>query len=217
MDGTFRTLSTHQLLYATAMDSLDLRLVAAAAVTILAVATPFLLGRQQNKPSPSDAAATDTSDAATATSDAAAATEQQRKKPKKRPKKAAAAAHDEAEEDEATLSAALPELTVGQKVWHRQTGETVVVAKVYYDDLPPYYAVRTANGTERSTVRMRLETEDERAAAVAANELRAAEERAEAAAAELLAEEATAASRKGSGKPNSRPSSGREAKGAKKR
>ena len=78
--------------------------------------------------------------------------------------------------------------------------------KVYYDDMPPYYAVRLDDGSERSTVRARLETRAERAAAEAAEQHAAAEARAAAAAAELLAEEERAAKR-AKEKPR-RPTSG---------
>lgn len=37
--------------------------------------------------------------------------------------------------------------------------------QVYYDDLPPYYTIRMPDGTERATVRARLETLEERKAA----------------------------------------------------
>ena len=201
------------------MESVDPRILAVATVIIAGVvALPTII-----KHGPWATANATSSDgagaAATEQLGVGAAAPEQRKKPKKRPKKAAAASanDDEAEVDEATLSAALPELAVGQKVWHRQTGEPVVVVQVYFDDLPPYYSVRPAGGgSERSTVRMRLETDEERAAAAAAKVLKAAEARAEAAAEELLREEAAPVGRKG-GKPNSRPSSGREARGTKKR
>ena len=62
--------------------------------------------------------------------------------------------------------------------------------KVYYDDHPPYYSVQMLDGSERATVRARLETEEEHAAEVAATERAKAETAAETAAAALLAEEA---------------------------
>lgn len=64
-------------------------------------------------------------------------------------------------------------------------------------DAPPQ--VRFADGTERATVRARLDTLEEHEAAKAAAERAAAEARAEAAAAELLREEAS--------KPARRPTS----------
>ena len=60
---------------------------------------------------------------------------------------------------------------------------------MYHDDLPPYYSVSMPDGSERATVRARLDTEEEHEAEAAAAERRAAEEKAEAAAAALLAEE----------------------------
>lgn len=106
---------------------------------------------------------------------------------------------------------ALPEFQIGQKVWHRQSDAAVVVAAKYYDDLPPYYAVRFADGSERSTVRMRLGTLAERAEQQRAARLgeeraaqKVAEQRADAAAESLLAEEAQGkakASKKAKGAP----------------
>ena len=57
------------------------------------------------------------------------------------------------------------------------------MAKVYYDDLPPYYSVTMSDGSERATIRARLETQEEREAEQAAASRREAEEKAEAAAA----------------------------------
>ena len=87
-------------------------------------------------------------------------------------------------------------------MWHKASNELVEVVKVHYEDPPPYYTVRTAAGLERSTIRTRLETVEERAAVAAAAELQAAEARADAFAAELLAEEAIEGQR-GKRKPNS--------------
>lgn len=140
--------------------------------------TPWFM-REPETESPSDE---------TVASAAAVGTNAAPKKPK-RSKKKASGAGDEAR-------ANLPEIPVGTKCWHRQVREECVVLKVYYDDLPPYYAVRMADGTERSTVRARLETADERAAAAAEEAKREAELKAEAAAAELLAEEARSVQRR---------------------
>ena len=88
----------------------------------------------------------------------------------------------------------------------------MTVVSVYYDDPPPYYQVKHADGSERSTIRTRLETLEEHATAEAEAALRAAEERADAAAAELLADEA----RRASGKQQKKGSKsrGRAKKGA---
>ena len=105
-------------------------------------------------------------------------------------------------EDETAVALSLPVLARGDRVWHKASNELVEVVKVHYEDPPPYYTVRTAAGLERSTIRTRLETVEERAAVAAAAELQAAEARADAFAAELLAEEATEGQR-GKRKPNS--------------
>ena len=99
-----------------------------------------------------------------------------------------------ANEEEDRL-ASRPNLSVGDKCWHRQAEEIVEVVRVYYDDLPPYYSVRMADGSERATVRQRLDSLDERRALTADAERRQAEERAAAAAAALLAEEEKAEKR----------------------
>ena len=91
-----------------------------------------------------------------------------------------------------------PQIPFGAKCWHRQAGVVCEIVKVYFDDMPPYYQVRFADGSERATVRARLDTLEEHAAAVAAAERLEAENRAEAAAAALLAEEE---------KPTRRPTS----------
>ena len=119
---------------------------------------------------------------------------------KKRAKKASSA--PPVAEDETAVALSLPVLARGDRVWHKASNELVEVVKVHYEDPPPYYTVRTAAGLERSTIRTRLETVEERAAVAAAAELQAAEARADAFAAELLAEEATAGQR-GKRKPNS--------------
>ena len=120
---------------------------------------------------------------------------------KKRAKKASSEAPPVAE-DETAVALSLPVLARGDRVWHKASNELVEVVKVHYEDPPPYYTVRTAAGLERSTIRTRLETVEERAAVAAAAELQAAEARADAFAAELLAEEATEGQR-GKRKPNS--------------
>jgi hypothetical protein len=123
---------------------------------------------------------------------------------KKRAKKASSGGEVQqpVAEDETELAASLPVLAAGDRVWHKVSNEMVDIVKVHYEDPPPYYTVRTAAGLERSTIRTRLETVEERAAEVAHAELEAAEARAAAFAAELLAEEATEGQR-GKRKPNS--------------
>lgn len=120
----------------------------------------------------------------------------QKAKPKRRKAKASsgtdAAADDHAEVDEASM----PVIPVGSECWHRASQQVVSVVKVHYDDLPPYYTIRFADGAEKGTVRSKLETAEERQAA----EKRVAEQRAQAVAdamaAELIAEEANATRRK---------------------
>ena len=81
---------------------------------------------------------------------------------------------------------------------------------MYFDDLPPYYQVRFPDGTERATIRARLDTLEEHQAEREAEDRREAEKRAEAAAASLLAEEER--------KPQRRPTSeGRADRGGKAR
>jgi LPXTG-motif cell wall-anchored protein len=94
-------------------------------------------------------------------------------------------AHTEEEERLANR----PQLKVGQRCWHRQVEAWCEVQKVYFDDLPPYYAVRMADGSERATIRQRLDDEAERAATLSNAERELAEQRADIVAAELLAEE----------------------------
>ena len=77
-------------------------------------------------------------------------------------------------------------LPVGAKCWHRQSQQDCEVVKVYYDDPPPYYQVKFADGSERSTIRSRLDSAEEHLADIKDAELQQAEARAEAAAAELL-------------------------------
>ena len=85
------------------------------------------------------------------------------KKPRKRAAKTSGPPPDQ---DEDARSAALPPLAEGVKCWHRQDKVQVTVIKVYYDDPPtPYYTIRMPNGTERATVRARLESNEERQAA----------------------------------------------------
>ena len=92
----------------------------------------------------------------------------------------------QAEEDELNH---LPVIPQGVRCWRRRENELVEVVKVYYDDLPPYYTIRLGDGSERSTIRARLQTIEERAAADADAKRQAQDARAAAAAAELLAEE----------------------------
>ena len=105
-------------------------------------------------------------------------------------------------------------LSVGDKCWHRQAEQMVEVVRVYYDDLPPYYSVRMADGSERATVRQRLDSLEERRAIVADIERQNAERRADAAAAELLAEEDKAKRSKGGSKPSAEAA---KSKGSKKK
>ena len=130
------------------------------------------------------------------------ATKQTKKKRAKKASSLAPPPEDETAEDETAVAMSLPVLGRGDRVWHKASNELVEVVKVHYEDPPPYYTVRTAAGLERSTIRTRLETAEERAAVAAAAELQAAEARAAAFAAELLAEEATEGQR-GKRKPNS--------------
>ena len=109
-------------------------------------------------------------------------------------KKKKRSAKSVAEEDAARAN--LPEISLGTRCWHRQAKEWVTIAKVYFDDLPPYYSVTMADGSERATVRARLDTQAEREESLAADARRVAEEKAEAAAAALLAEEAKEPRRK---------------------
>lgn len=90
----------------------------------------------------------------------------------------------------------LPEIAMGTRCWHRQAKQWVRVCKIYYDSLPPYYQVTMPDGSERATVRARLDTEEEHNALQAEAKRAEAEERAEAAAAALLAEEEKAPRRK---------------------
>ena len=111
---------------------------------------------------------------------------------KKKKKKSKGGADDVIDETRANL----PVLSIGTKCYHRQAKEWCTVVKVFYDDMPPYYAVTFEDGSERATVRARLETAAEREAEKAAAERAEAEKRAAAAAAELLAEEAAQTRRK---------------------
>mmetsp|Transcript_23482 Transcript_23482/g.47750 ORF Transcript_23482/g.47750 Transcript_23482/m.47750 type:complete len:187 (+) Transcript_23482:46-606(+) len=170
-----------------------------AVCLVAAAAVPLLLRnwRQSRGSADADTLAAGTKGRTTSDSDRAT------KSKKKRAKKASSGAQPPEEaEDDTALAASLPVLSLGDRVWHKVSNEMVDVVKVHYDDPPPYYTVRTAAGSERSTIRTRLETVDERAAITAAAELRAAEARAAACAAALLAEEATEV-QKGKRKPNS--------------
>ena len=179
-----------------------------AACMLAAAAVPLLLRSWRPKAAGAEAAG--------AEAEAAPASDAEVRKPsseseraakqtkKKRAKKASSGGDVQSPvaEDETALATSLPVLAPGDRVWHKASNELVDVVKVHYEDPPPYYTVRTAAGLERSTIRTRLETVEERAAAAAAAELQAAEARAAAFAAELLAEEATKG-QKGNRKPNS--------------
>ena len=112
---------------------------------------------------------------------------------------------DEALKADEAARALLPPIAVGTKCWHAKLLEEVTIAKVYYDDPPPYYVVRCDDGSERNTVRGRLYTMEERAIELAAEKAREAEARANAAAEALLAEELQASKGK-----RRKPSSGRK-------
>ena len=55
---------------------------------------------------------------------------------------------------------ALPELRKGSRAWYTdvQSAQRLVVtiAKVHYDDPPPYYTISLPSGVERSTLRTKL-------------------------------------------------------------
>ena len=68
----------------------------------------------------------------------------------------------------------LPPLEKGARVWDSKARSEATVVGVFYDDDPPYYAVRVARtGAERHTVRSKLWTRDERAALAARGAARA--------------------------------------------
>lgn len=177
----------------------------AAACMLAVVAVPLLLRRRlkagdENVGGEAEAGAP-TSDSEVVRRPSSESERAAKQTKKKRAKKANSEAPPVAE-DETAVALSLPVLARGDRVWHKASNELVEVVKVHYEDPPPYYTVRTAAGLERSTIRTRLETVEERAAVAAAAELQAAEARADAFAAELLAEEATAGQR-GKRKPNS--------------
>ena len=186
--------------------SMDTPVVAiATTATLLAAALYAYLQRRQSKAS-DDATVSTLSEPATSDGaiDEPASNSPAKKKRSNKPKAAK-------QNDAATAALAvndevrnqLPPIPAGTRCWHRLQKVHVTIAKVYYDDPPPYYSVRFADGTERNTVRARLDTLEERAAELKAAELKAAEERAEAAAAALLAEEEQKQKQKGR-KPKSR-------------
>ena len=190
-----------------ALNTMDGWALGAAACMLAVVAVPLLLRSRRLKAGGEDvggeaeagALTSDTEVVRRPSSESERAAKQTKKK---RAKKASSEAAPPVAEDETAVALSLPVLARGDRVWHKASNELVEVVKVHYEDPPPYYTVRTAAGLERSTIRTRLETVEERAAVAAAAELQAAEARADAFAAELLAEEATAGQR-GKRKPNS--------------
>ena len=70
-------------------------------------------------------------------------------------------------------SSQLSPLQLGDMCWHRVAKVVCHVVEIHYDDVPPYYTVKMpTDGSERATVRSRLETleECETAAANASSE-----------------------------------------------
>eukprot|EP00325_Prymnesiales_sp_UTEX-LB-985_P020163 CAMPEP_0174752552 /NCGR_PEP_ID=MMETSP1094-20130205/102305_1 /TAXON_ID=156173 /ORGANISM="Chrysochromulina brevifilum, Strain UTEX LB 985" /LENGTH=145 /DNA_ID=CAMNT_0015958207 /DNA_START=67 /DNA_END=504 /DNA_ORIENTATION=+ len=119
-----------------------------------------------------------------------------KKKPRTAKSKGIKAPEIAVDKDEANR-AERPVLRVGSRAWHRGLGVDVTVIKVYYDDLPPYYDIRLDDGSERATIRSKLDSQEEHEAEVAEAEHKAAEARAEACAAALLAEEETTSKKAG--------------------
>lgn len=97
-----------------------------------------VVGVAQRWPKKALPAAEATDDARAPDAPAAAASSPSSKKKKKSSKSKASA--EVTAEDEARAS--LPEIKVGTRCWHRQALEWCRVARVYYDDLPPYCARR---------------------------------------------------------------------------
>ena len=148
--------------------------------------TPWYLQSEEVKEKEKERKATSPAAAAATSSSVSAG---KKKKPNRKPSK----------REEAALGNR-PQLAFGSRVWHRQAEQMCEIVKVYFDDVPPYYQVRFDDGSERATVRARLDTLEERETERAAAERAEAEARAEAVAAELLREEAST-------KPPRRPTS----------
>ena len=96
---------------------------------------------------------------------------------------------------EETAAAERQPLARGEQCWHSKLNVMCEVTQVYHDDPEsPYYVVRSLDdGSERNSVRARLQTLEERAAAVAVADAQDAADRADANAGALVAEEAAAA------------------------
>lgn len=122
------------------------------------------------KESEDSASTQESHDSASSSSAADVGPEQTSKKSRRRggSTKAALQAKMEANAAEDATRGMLPPLEKGARVWDSKTQSEVTVVKVYYDDDPPYYAVRVESGAERDTVRAKLWTADERAAEAAA-------------------------------------------------
>ena len=128
------------------------------------------VGDAAPKESEDSASTQESHDSASSSSAADVGPEQTSKKSRRRggSTKAALQAKMEANAAEDAMRGMLPPLEKGALVWDSKTQSEVTVVKVYYDDDPPYYAVRVESGTERDTVRAKLWTPDERAAEAAA-------------------------------------------------
>ena len=161
---------------------------ATIAATALALGLAAAFGRKATTTTttPSEAAAAE---------EPAASSSSPKKKSKKKSSSNSEPAEPRSTTRSATRTAAEEKLNnrtplpVGAKCWHRQSQQDCEVVKVYYDDPPPYYQVKFADGSERSTIRSRLDSAEEHSADIKDAELQQAEARAEAAAAELLAME----------------------------
>ena len=158
---------------------------ATVAATALALGLAAAFGRKATT-------TTTTPPEAAAAEEPAASSSSPKKKSKKKSSSNSEPAEPRSTTRSATRTAAEEKLNnrtplpVGAKCWHRQSQQDCEVVKVYYDDPPPYYQVKFADGSERSTIRSRLDSAEERLADIKDAELQQAEARAEAAAAELL-------------------------------
>ena len=158
---------------------------ATVAATALALGLAAAFGRKATT-------TTTTPPEAAAAEEPAASSSSPKKKSKKKSSSNSEPAEPRSTTRSATRTAAEEKLNnrtplpVGAKCWHRQSQQDCEVVKVYYDDPPPYYQVKFADGSERSTIRSRLDSAEEQPADIKDAELQQAEARAEAAAAELL-------------------------------
>ena len=139
-----------------AIAAMDTSLAAAVLVMAVAAVALFPLARSVLSRGGKAVDAPDAPEPRTAPESPAAT---KSKKPRKRATKSSGPAPDP---DEDARSVALPPLAEGVKCWHRQEKVEVTVVKVYFDDPPPYYTIRMPDGTERATVRARLESKEER-------------------------------------------------------